>query len=225
MNLCSCQLHKLAMPAGIFLCPSVERCDVRYALDRTFAASSSCRPPGEHGSHVRKREVCFELKCLADCLWADLKRERGGPFRCDDHLTWLVAKGRLIRAATSANSTGVSLRSRAVDLTSLAGTSPPPQERRVSSSACLMAVVSNFFVARSDAFMVCLGVIWRWSLCGRVDFPIRACDIVRFWCARPGACAGAGWLDGVGWPMRRLPVWAGCLPRPRGRVARQARTE
>ena len=70
--------------------------------------------------------------------------------------TWLVVKGRLSRAAASANWAGVSLRSRAVERTSLAGMSPPPQARRMSSRACLTVTMSLFFVARSDAFMICL---------------------------------------------------------------------
>lgn len=45
----------------------------------------------------------------------------------EGYRTWLVAKGRLSRAAAWANSTGVSLRNRAVERTSLAGMSPPPQ--------------------------------------------------------------------------------------------------
>ena len=61
-------------------------------------------------------------------------------------------------AAASANSTGVSLSRRAVEWTSLAGMSPPPQVRRMSSRACLTAVMSNFLVARFRAFMVCLAL-------------------------------------------------------------------
>ena len=88
------------------------------------------------------------------------------------YLTWLVAKGRLSRAAASANSTGVSLRSWAVERTSLAGMSPPPQARRMSSRACLTAAMSNFLVARSGVFMVCVACL-QWKCPHVVDERVR----------------------------------------------------